>query len=118
MCTKVKSVIEIVKNECIMSKWRNTQCDVLSMWHTRHLFLIWHVWVHASVIACFLHAFPMPFSWLSHLYILLHFSHFYFSTCIFLCFHISLFLYFHITIIVYLYIFIHFCFVYFLYFLF
>ena len=91
-----------------------------------HYIFVYLSFLHISSLFCLFVSLLM-FHWMllysfSYLYLLflltlLHFSHLYFSSCIFVSFHICIFVYFHIFIIVCFHIFIHFCFLYFLYFL-
>ena len=45
-------IICCLENEWIMSKSGNIPNTILSIQHTSHIFLIWHVWACAQVIAC------------------------------------------------------------------
>ena len=44
-----------------MNKWGNMPYNVLGMQYSTCLFLIWHVWVRASAIACLSHTGQKPF---------------------------------------------------------
>ena len=77
----------------------------------RYFFFLWFIGIIVNVsIGCYFMGFL--YIYLLSLHTLLHFSHLYFSTYIFVYFHIYIFLHFHIIIIAYFYIFIHFCFFY------
>ena len=55
MRAAVKSVIKVVENELTRNKWGNTPFNVLGVKHTTPVFLVWHVQVCASAIACLSH---------------------------------------------------------------